>query len=215
MKAAVIQAAQAVNTGNIPAGLRRLISDLTEPMLDWRTMLEMNIQSAIREDFSWMRPNKRSWACKAILPGQNYGTAIEVMVFIDTSGSISDSMIRDFLSEVKGIMETFPDFIIHLASIDAAIYNYVKYTPENMNEIDEYKAKGGGGNDFPLMFRWMKENDILPQSFVCFTDGWPCGSWGDPKYCDNVLWIVHGDGGEQPTFGTRVPYVKEESGRSR
>jgi predicted metal-dependent peptidase len=209
MKAAVIQAAHTMGAGKVPAGIRRLIAELTEPKLDWRTLLEMHIQSAMKDDFTWLRPSKRSWVCKAVLPGQNVMNTIDVMIFIDASGSISEQMLKDFLGEVKGIMDTFPDFTVHLATFDTKVYNYKKFRPDNLDEIHEYQIGGGGGTDFECMYHWMRANDIEPMKMVCFTDGYPCGSWGDENYCPDVLWIIHYDASVKPPFGTGVLYDTE------
>ncbi|NJO62903.1 MAG: hypothetical protein HC836_33180 [Richelia sp. RM2_1_2] len=211
MRAAVIQAAQTVGAGKVPAGIKRLIADITEPKLDWRTLIEMHIQSAMKDDYTFLKPSRRSWATGCILPGQNVLDTIDVMVWIDASGSISDEMLKDFLSEVKGIMDQFPDFVLHLATFDTKAYNYIKFTPDNMDEIMEYEIGGGGGTDFLAMYNFMEENDITPEKMVVFTDGYPCGSWGNEEYCPDVLWIIHYDANIVPPFGTHVLY--ETNGR--
>ena len=57
-------------------------------------------------------------------------------------------MLKDFLAEIKGIMEQFKDFKIHVATFDTRVYEYKVYTPENADEIYEYEIKGGSGTDF-------------------------------------------------------------------
>ncbi len=206
MRAAVIQAAQTVGAGKVPAGIKRLIQELTEPKLDWRTLITMHIQSAIKDDYTWLRPSKRTWATGAILPGQSLLDTINIMVWVDASGSISNEMLKDFLGEIKGIMDQFPDFTLHLATFDTVAYNYKKFTPDNMDEILEYEIGGGGGTDFMAMYAFMKEAEIEPEKMVVFTDGYPCGSWGEEEYCPDVLWIIHSDSNIIPPFGTHVLY---------
>ena len=55
IREAVLNAAQQAGAGNLPAGVKRLIKDLTEPVIDWRTLLEQQIQSTIKSDFTWMK----------------------------------------------------------------------------------------------------------------------------------------------------------------
>lgn len=213
MRAAVIQAAQTVGAGRVPAGIKRLIADLTEPKLDWRTLIEMHIQSAMKDDYTFLRPSKRSGATGCILPGQKVMETIDVMIWIDASGSISNEMLKDFLGEVKGIMDQFPDFILHLATFDTTAYSYKKFSPDNMDEILEYEIGGGGGTDFMAMYSFMKENDLTPEKMVVFTDGYPCGSWGEEEYCPDVLWVIHCDANIIPPFGTHVLYDTENNRR--
>lgn len=212
MKAAVIQAAQTVGAGKVPAGIRRLIAELTEPKIDWRSMLEMHIQSAMKDDFTFQRPNRKSWALGGvILPGQNVLDTIDIMVWIDTSGSISEEMLRDFLSETAGIMKTFQQFKLKLATFDTEAYNLVEFGPDNIDDIYEYDAKGGGGTDFMAMDAFMKENDVDPQKIVVFTDGYPFGDWGDENYCPDTLWIIHYDATVEPPYGVKVLYNPDGS----
>ena len=101
MKAAVLGAAQSAGAGNVPGGVKRLIEQWTQPKLDWRTLLQQQIESTIKSDFSFQKINRRSWHMDAVLPGMNNDEKIDVAIGIDMSGSISNSMARDFLSEVK------------------------------------------------------------------------------------------------------------------
>ncbi len=55
IKNAVIQAAQVAGAGNVPAGVERMIKDITNPKMDWRTMLDQQITSVIKNDFTWMK----------------------------------------------------------------------------------------------------------------------------------------------------------------
>ena len=89
-------------------------------------------------------------------------------------------------------MEQFQDFDLEVWCFDTKVYNYQKFTPENLDEIDEYEIKGGGGTDFVCNWTFMKENDIMPERFLVFTHGYPCGSWGDENYVD-TLFMIHGD----------------------
>lgn len=208
MKAAVLQAAQTVDAGKIPAGIRRLIKELTESKIDWRTLLEIHIQSTVKDDYTFRRMAKKTWGMggRAILPGQDWGEEAEVMVWIDASGSIDEQMLRDFLGETKGIMETFSTFKLHLATFDTNAYNYRVFTHENLEEINEYDIGGGGGTDFMAMWNFMKDNDIEPEKMVVFTDGYPFGEWGVEEYCSDVLWVIHYDDSVVPPFGTKVLY---------
>jgi predicted metal-dependent peptidase len=205
IKEAMVAAAQAAGAGRVPAGVQRLIQTFTEPKMDWRQMLRMNIQSIIKSNFSFARPNRKSQHCGAILPGLMNEETIDVAVAIDMSGSISDKMANDFISEVKGIMDEYVDFKLDLWCFDTAVYGYQQFTGDNADEIMEYKCKGGGGTDFDVNYEFMKENDINPKRFIMFTDGYPCGSWGDEDYCES-LFIVHGTDKIISPFGQTAHY---------
>ena len=206
IKEAVISAAQAAGAGKVPAGIQRMIKDLTEPKMDWRQLLRMQIQSIIKSNFSFTRPNRKSQMCGAILPGMMNEETIDVSCAIDMSGSISDAMAKDFISEVKGIMDEYVDFKLDIWCFDTEVYNYAKFTGDNADDILSYECKGGGGTDFDANYRFMKDEGIEPKKFIMFTDGYPCGSWGDEDYCDS-LFIIHGSETIIPPFGN-VAYYK-------
>jgi len=205
IKEAMVAAAQSAGAGRVPAGVARLIKDFTEPKMDWRQLLRMQIQSIVKSNFSFSRPNRKSQHSGAVLPGLMNEETIDVSIAIDMSGSISDVQAKDFMSEVKGIMEEYKDFKLDIWCFDTEVYNYAKFTGDTADEIMDYEVKGGGGTDFDVNFNFMKEEGIEPKKFIMFTDGYPCGSWGDEHYCDS-LFIIHGNETIIPPFGSHAYY---------
>jgi len=205
IKEAMVAAAQAAGAGKVPAGVARLIKDFTEPKMDWRQMLRMNIQSILKSNFSFARPNRKSQHCGAVLPGMMNEETIDVSVAIDMSGSISDVQAMDFLSEVKGIMDEYKDFKLDLWCFDTEVYGYKQFTGDTADEIMEYKCQGGGGTSFEANWDFMRNEDIQPKKFIMFTDGYPCGTWGDEDYCDTIF-IVHGNDSIIAPFGQTAHY---------
>lgn len=212
MREATIQAAQAAGAGNVPASVARMIKDFTEPKMNWREILRQQIQSTIRNDYSFMRPNRKGWHMNAVLPGQQFQETIDICVAIDMSGSIGDEQAKDFLSEIKGIMQEYKDFKIKVWCFDTKVYNEQDYDGYSMDEFDDYEPMGGGGTEFDVNWDYMKEHDINPKKFIMFTDGYPWGSWGDELYCDTVF-IIHGNDKIVPPFGEFAYYeaVKEHA----
>lgn len=205
IKEAMVAAAQSAGAGRVPAGIQRMIGDFTEPKMDWRQMLRMNIQSILKSNFSFNRPNRKSQHCGAILPGLMNDETVDVSVAIDMSGSISDVMAKDFISEVKGIMDEYKDFKLDLWCFDTEIYNYARFSGDSADDIISYECKGGGGTDFDVNFEFMKNENIEPKKFIMFTDGYPCGSWGDENYCD-TLFIIHGNETTIAPYGQTAHY---------
>ena len=205
IREATMQAAQAAGAGNTPASIQRMIKELTEPKMNWREILRQQIQSTIKHDFSFMRPNRKGWHMNAILPGQQYRETIDICIAIDMSGSIGDEQAKDFLSEIKGIMQEYQDFKIKVWCFDTKVYNEQDYDGYSMDEFDEYEPMGGGGTEFDVNWEYMKENDISPKKFIMFTDGYPYGSWGDENYCDTVF-IIHGNDTIVPPWGEYAYY---------
>ncbi len=214
-KNAVIQSAQAAGAGNVPAGVQRVIRDLTNPVMDWRELLDTQVQSIVKDDYTFMKQSRRSWHSDAILPGMNYAESIDIAVGLDASGSISDKMLRDMLSEVKGCMSQYTDFTITVFTFDTEVYGHKVFNPWNIDEIDTYEIEGGGGTEFDVCWDFMKENDINPKKFIMFTDGYPWSSWGDEDYCDTIF-VIHSypDKSFEAPFGLTAHYEEPKGQRA-
>ena len=208
-EAMLAAAATADGAGNIPAGVKRLIQDLTEPKMNWRELLRMQLESTIKSDYTWMRASRKGWHMDAVMPGMKLDPMIDIAVALDASGSISETMLKDFLGEVQGIMDSFPAYRIHVVTFDTEAYNPAQYNSENLDDICDYEVKGGGGTDFDCVFNYLKENEIEPKRLVMFTDGYPFGSWGDENYTDTVF-ILHGTTTIVPPWGQYAYYDEEQ-----
>lgn len=209
IKEAMMQAAQSAGVGNTPGEIQRMIKDLTEPTMNWRQLLRQQIQSTIRNDYSFARPSRKGWHTGAILPGMNFDQTIDICVSIDMSGSISNEQGSDFLGEIKGIMDEFKDYIIKVWCFDTKVYNEDDFSADNGKDISEYQVVGGGGTDFNCNWDYMKKHDIQPKKFIMFTDGYPYNSWGDDSYCDTIF-IIHSNHNKnlEAPFGTTAHYEK-------
>jgi len=210
IKEAVLAAAAASDgSGNLPAGVQRMIQDMTAPKIDWRELLRMQLESTIKSDYTWMRNSRRGWHMDAVMPGMKLDPMIDIAVSLDASGSISEKMLKDFLGEIGGIMEQFPAYRIHVVTFDTECYNPAQYDSENLDDIANYAVRGGGGTDFDAVFRYFKENEIEPKRHIMFTDGYPYGSWGDEQYCDTVF-VLHGTTTIVPPFGQYAYYEEQQ-----
>jgi predicted metal-dependent peptidase len=206
IKEAMLAAAATVDgAGNLPAGVKRLIQQLTEPQMNWRELLRMNLESTIKADYTWMRASRKGWHMDAVMPGQKPDEMIDIAVMLDASGSISPDMLRDFLSEIQGIMDSFPAYKIHVVTFDTQCYNPAQYDSDNLDSMIDYEVSGGGGTDFDCIFTYLKDQEITPRRLIVFTDGYPFGSWGDAEYCDTT-WILHGTTTIVPPWGTHAYY---------
>jgi predicted metal-dependent peptidase len=188
---------------SIPENVARMVDNLVEPKMPWRELIQSMLTSTVKTDYSYMRPSRRGWHIDAILPSQTPGEEIDITVAIDTSGSIGTKELSVFLSEIQGIMDSFDGYKIKVFSFDTGVHNPAEYTSENLDSIADYVPGGGGGTDFDAIFDYLKEEGIVPNRLIVFTDLMPFGSWGDPDYADTV-WIGYGAYAKTvtPPFGT-------------
>lgn len=208
MRAAMIQASSIVGAGNVPAGIRRMVKSLTESVINWRELLSSSIKSTLSFDTSFTRSHRRNYNNTYMRPGNMEQTTIDIAVAIDASGSMTDEMLRDLLGEVQGIMQTFTDFRLFLFSFDDDAYGLKEFNQYNLDEIMEYDIKGGGGTRFSSCWEYMIKNEIKPERFVMFTDGYDFGDCGysHKDYCE-TLFIIHGGFRKfDPKFGSVAHY---------
>ena len=207
IKEGMLQAAQSAGAGNTPGEIQRMIKELTEPKMNWRELLRQQIQSTIKSDFTFSRPNRKGWQSGAILPGMNFQDTIDICISLDMSGSIGNNQARDFLGEIKGIMDEYQDYKIKLWCFDTGVYNEQDFSADGGEDLLDYEIFGGGGTDFMANWTYMKEHDIQPKKFIMFTDGYAWDSWGDPEWCDTVF-VIHSNHNKnlQAPFGVTAHY---------
>ena len=152
--------------GKFPAHLETIVGNLLQPKLNWKAILRDMIVSCAKSDFRIIPPNKKHLWRGFYLPSV-YGEEINIAVAIDSSGSISDDEITEFLSEVKGICDQYDNYTIHLFICDAAIHQRVELHPyEPLPKI----IGGRGGTSFIPPIKKAEEEHLQITAFVYLTD---------------------------------------------
>lgn len=203
----VFNAEAAVNPGQVPGKIRRLIGELKHPKKNWREALKSTIESAHKPHRTWMNPHRRTWSQGFVMPGPAPEQAINVAIAIDLSASISYKTATDLFSEVAGIMQQFKNYHIWIWTFDTRVYasSMVEIDERTGFDLAEFTPKGGGGTDFGCNWRFMQKNRIKPDRFLMFTDGY-CGfEECDPNYVD-TFWLIHSNPNFQAPFGKVAQY---------
>jgi predicted metal-dependent peptidase len=197
------QAADRARTmGDLPAGLSRMIENILSPKLDWRRLLSRFIQASARCDYAWMPPNRRYLHQGLYLPSMRSDDLPEVVMAVDTSGSVSNSELAQFAAELSAILETCA-MTVHLLYCDMEVVR-----AETVHRQDlplSLTAKGGGGTDFRPAFAWVEQQGLCPRCMIYLTD-LACSRFpNEPPY--PVLWAYVGMGGASPPFGESVSVI--------
>jgi predicted metal-dependent peptidase len=198
LKQNIINSANLTGIGNLPAGVQRLVNDLLAPKMNWKELLQCQLNSIVPADYSFLRVNRKGWDLDCILPGMTEMPMLKIACALDMSGSITPKMVQEFLSEVAGIMQQYPMYEIRVFCFDTKCYADQTFTSENGENICSYIPLGGGGTDGGAIFRYMKDEGFVPDRLVIFTDGY-VGDFGDENYCPTV-WILKGSN-VVPPFG--------------
>lgn len=187
-KVAVSQAAHvAKQAGKLPGGIDRIIEDLLEAQIPWRTILRRFMTEQSNDDFSWRRGNRRFVANGLYLPSRVSQDCMgDIVVVIDTSGSIGDEELTEFGSEIKAIVEDVRPTRTIVMYCDSRIAHVDEFGPD---EQLHFAAHGGGGTDFRPPFAWLDEQQITPRALVYLTDGYGPFPEKEPNF--PTMWVIN------------------------
>ncbi|MDH3831557.1 MAG: VWA-like domain-containing protein [Gammaproteobacteria bacterium] len=190
-------AQQAMQAGKLGATMARLVEHLLQPQLPWRMLLARYMTTAARDDYSYQRPSRREG--NAILPTLK-STQVDVVVVLDTSGSINDTEMREFISEIDAIKGQMRARLT-LHACDAALCEHGPWIYEPWEEFSmPDNLYGRGGTRFVPAFEWLEQAGYRPDLLVYFTDAegeFPSSEPGFP-----VLWLIKGRG--KVPWGQRI-----------
>ena len=190
-------AQQARQAGKLGGSIARMVDHLLQPQLPWRMLLAHYMTQTARDDYSFAHPSRREGT--AILPGMR-SQYIDLIVALDTSGSISDEEIREFLSEVNAIKGQVGARIT-LHACDERLAQDGPWTFDPWEEVAlPEKFQGGGGTRFTPLFEWAENRDRPPNLLLYFTDAKGEFPKREPSY--PVIWLVKGK--EKVPWGQRI-----------
>lgn len=194
----------AMIAGKMGTGGDRDLQDLLQPQIDWREVLRDFITSTCAgSDYStWKRPNRRYISSGHYMPSGISEQVGELVVAIDTSGSIGSTELAHFLSEVKSIAETVKPDCVRLLYWDTKVCRDEKYTDDIDRIAESTKPAGGGGTRVECVPAYMAEHGIKPQAVIVLTDGYLGGAWG--SWVSPVLWCLLDNPNTKPSVGKYV-----------
>lgn len=195
----------AMVAGKMGSGGGRSLEELLQPQVDWREVLREFVSTTCAgNDYStWQRPNRRYISSGIYMPSGVSETVDELVVAIDTSGSIGGRELSAFLSEVKSVCDTVKPARVRLLYWDTRVCRDETYETDDMATLTQStKPAGGGGTDVACVPRYMAEHGISPQACIVLTDGYLGGDWG--QWTAPVLWCLLDNNSARPTVGKYV-----------
>jgi predicted metal-dependent peptidase len=185
-----IAAEQAVRSSNMcghqPADVDRRLRESRESKQDWRAILRDFVAATIPSDYRWSPPNRRFVASGLYLPSVHREGVGQIVIGVDTSGSIGDEELKQFAGEITAISDQAKPEAIHVVYCDAAVNGTQEFGP---SEPVVLEAKGGGGTDFRPVFQWVEANGISPVCLIYLTD-LCCYDYPSPPPSYPVLWVT-------------------------
>lgn len=163
---AIHQAKLAGQAGNLPGGIEQIIKQFLEPIIPWQTLLMQFFTDMLDEDYSWKRPNRRY--SDMYLPSKftDDGRLEHLIYFLDVSGSITDTDLLRFNSEVKYIQEVLKPQKLTLVQFDTEIQQVKEFKEEDT--FDEIHIIGRGGTSLVCVREYIQEHQ--PTAAIIFSD---------------------------------------------
>ena len=206
-KIETIQSAKlAKQSGKLPSSIERIVDEMVNVITPWHEKLERYMTSKVKDGYSWNRPNRRFVGQGMYLPGYDYVPRMgEVVLAVDTSGSLNSEELAYFNAHINRILETCLPEKVTVIYCDYDIGGTQEYTPDDLPII--LKPVGGGGTSFKPVFKWLDSYAGEIECLIYFTDG-----WGDQNELDepavDTVWLTT-DREEFP-FGEVITFEKEE-----
>jgi predicted metal-dependent peptidase len=176
-------------------GTDRELAELLEPKVNWREVLRDFVKATCnaKDASSWRKVNRRFLSTGTYMPsliGEKVG---HLVVAVDTSGSVGNDELAEFLSEVKGIAEEVNPACVDLLYWGSSVVAHETYGDgEASNIVSSTRPVGGGGTSPSCISEYLKEKNIAPECVIILTDGIVGGDWGS-EWTAPTLWCVVGD----------------------
>ncbi len=170
--------------GTLPKDLKFLVPEYFSHTIDWREFLYGYIASHAKSTYSFTPPNMKYLYRGIYLPSLS-SDLLRIIVAIDTSGSVDETLLGTFLGEVSSMMQQYPNYEIDLITADAKIQSHKVFLP---GEALEYEVGGGGGTDFRPVFEFIDQEINYPTLLLYFTDGE--GTFPNEEAPYDVLWVM-------------------------
>ena len=187
-KEVLVEAATyAKQKGQLSKGVERMLGELLNPEIDWRNKLYKYITASIPYDYTYSRPSKKSLASGIYIPS-TLKEAIDVVVGIDVSGSISQKEYNQYITEIISIAKSFRSIKMTLITWDTQVNEIYKVENGNIDKIKDLKLTGGGGTNINAYFKKIKKAIGNPKLVVTLTDGF----FGEitESLSSNKLWVL-------------------------
>ncbi len=183
-------AQQAAQAGKMNGSVQRLIQHWLRSTVPWRTLLARFMSGSTRVDYNLLRPTQRRHG-DAILPSL-YTRQANVIIALDTSGSVEADELTEFIAEVNAI-KSLVNARITLLACDSALDPNGPWIAESWEQLVLPEVLiGGGGTDFSPVFDWIHAHHSTADLVVYFTDA--IGRFPETRPAMETLWLVKGSG---------------------
>lgn len=194
----MLAAAGAKSVGKLPAAIQELVNEMRRSKVDWRDVFNRFIGGDQPDDYTFRKPNKKAWYTQGIyMPSISKIGVGDVVVAVDTSGSVSTMELQQFLGELNNIAEDHKPNSITVITCDTQIRSVKEYGQGDY--IDSIECRGRGGTRVQPVFEYINDNNLPVDNMVYLTD---MGIFDFPDAPDYpVLWVSTDERCNDAPFG--------------
>ena len=175
--------------GLLPAGIQRRLGEIFESKINWKQALAQYITKAIPYDYTYSRPSHKSISTGFYMPSVRKDQSLEIVVAIDTSGSIGNEELGTFIGEMIGIAQTYKGVEMRIIDCDADIQSDILVSNGNISKIRNISPKGGGGTSHIPIYKYIQDKYPTTKILINFTDGYT--SFPDQqKWKWDSIWVL-------------------------
>jgi predicted metal-dependent peptidase len=195
--------------GRLGAKIPREVTASLDKPIDWKEALRDFVSTAVRgkDELTWRRFNRGLLANDILAPSVESETMTEVLIAIDTSGSIDQEMIGKFAYQLQLICDSVNPETVRVLWWDTEVHGEQVFGGDSPNVKDILKPLGGGGTCVGCVSEYIVEKKYSPDCIVVFTDGYVEDkiNWGTGI---ETLWLVTESRNFKPPKGKMVKIDK-------
>lgn len=199
----------ALLAGRLGAKVPRSIQELLEPSVRWADELKEFVTSSMKgkDEYTWRKFNRRLVANDMYLPTVENETIGEIIVAIDTSGSIGQAQIDEFATELVSICDAVEPETVRVLWWDTMVHGEQVFRDNYDKMHSMLKPLGGGGTRVGCVAEHLSRNKIAAECVIVFTDGYV---EKDPAWdiTSPTLWLVTQNKSWTPPKGRKVVFEK-------
>ena len=184
----VFMAANAAKAaGKLPAAIEGMVNKMRRSKVDWRDVFHRFVGGDQPDDYTFRRCNRKVYYTQGIyMPAIDKIGVGDVVVAVDTSGSVNQFELEQFVGELNAITEEHKPRSVTVITCDSRVQDVKHYCEGEV--IDKISAKGRGGTRVQPVFDYIEDQGLPVDNMVYLTD---MGIWDYPDDAPDypVLWV--------------------------
>lgn len=162
---------ESVQAGHKPSGVEEKIEELMGHDFNWRDELDQYVKEQIPRGFTYQRPSPTSRVVGVYMPDVRYEETIDIIVGIDSSGSVSSTLLGQFKGDMISIARSYDQVNMKVLSHDTEVHDEWEMRNGQIEQLEEWNPVGRGGTDLRSVFDYVDEKHYNPDLIIEFTDG--------------------------------------------